>query len=74
EVVLIFYSKIIKAGEILLVVKFHRLFHFRDGFCPSLFFTGGTIYVPILVPGTNMVEMITLACLLCDKQVRCYKR
>ncbi|MCM3025131.1 hypothetical protein, partial [Heyndrickxia ginsengihumi] len=37
EVVLIFYSKIIKAGEILRQVKFHRLFHFRDGFCPNLF-------------------------------------
>lgn len=36
EVVLIFYSKIIKAGEILRQVKFHRLFHFRDGFCPNL--------------------------------------
>ncbi|MGM7685312.1 hypothetical protein ACSVDA_24730, partial [Cytobacillus sp. Hm23] len=32
-----FNSKIIKAGEILLVVKFHRLFHIRVGFCPSLF-------------------------------------
>jgi hypothetical protein len=35
---LFFYSKIIKAGEILLVVKFHRLFHLRGGFCPSLAF------------------------------------
>ncbi|WP_236014341.1 hypothetical protein, partial [Heyndrickxia sporothermodurans] len=38
EVVLIFIQKIIKAGEILLVVKIHRLFHLRGGFCPSLSF------------------------------------
>ncbi|WP_236027924.1 hypothetical protein, partial [Heyndrickxia sporothermodurans] len=37
EVILIFIQKIIKAGEILLVVKIHRLFHLRGGFCPSLF-------------------------------------
>ncbi|MDQ0177876.1 hypothetical protein J2S08_003767, partial [Bacillus chungangensis] len=30
-------AKVIKAGEILLVVKFHRLFHVRGGFCPNLF-------------------------------------
>ncbi|WP_235996548.1 hypothetical protein, partial [Heyndrickxia sporothermodurans] len=42
EVILIFIQKIIKAGEILLVVKIHRLFHLRGGFCPSLIKRGGS--------------------------------